>query len=384
MKNTSNPATLCVHAGNLEIETTGVNTPIFTSSAHRYQVGQSNVYPRYFNTPNQEVVVQKLARLEHTETGLVMASGMAAISTAIFGIIQAGDHVILQSGLYGGTYHFVNSEFPRFGIEFTFLPDNQPNTFEKYIRPNTKMIYLETPSNPLLKITDIEKIVQLCQKYRLISMIDNTFASPINQTPADFGIDIITHSGTKYLGGHSDICFGAILSTQNYISQIHERAINFGGSLDAQTCYLIERSLKTLALRVERQTENASKIAHFLTDCPQVKTVNYPGLVSHPDHQIAQKQMHGFGAMLSFELHKNDSKISQNFAESLEIITPALSLGGVESTISVSALTSHAKMTAQQRQAEGVSDGLLRLSVGIEAINDLILDLKIALEKLHN
>jgi len=385
MSTHQHPATICIHAGNITENTSlsgisGVNTPIYTSSAYQYGKDKPNIYPRYFNTPNQKVIVEKLAQLEKTETGLVFSSGMAAVSTTLLGLLQAGDHVILQNGLYGGTYHFAESEFKRLGIEHTFLTDNQISTFQKAIQPNTKVVYIETPSNPLLQLTDLKKVAQLCQESRLISVIDNTFASPINQTPADFGIDVIVHSGTKYLGGHSDICFGAVLSTNTYIEKIYQRAINLGGSLDAQTCYLIERSLKTLALRVERQSENALKIAHFLSDLSYIKTVNYPGLPAHPDYEMACRQMHGFGAMLSFELAKNDSEKSQEFAESFSLIVPALSLGGIETTICVPARTSHIKMTPEQRQKVGVSDGLLRLSVGIEDVNDLILDLKNTLE----
>jgi len=383
MSKNQHPATICVHAGNTTENTSiaGVNTPVYTSSAYQYGKGKPNIYPRYFNTPNQKVIVEKLAALEKAETGLVFASGMAAISTTLLSLLQTGDHIVLGSGLYGGTYHFAESEFKRLGIEHTFITDNQITTFKKAIRPNTKVVYIETPSNPLLQLTDLEKLAQLCQELNLISVIDNTFASPINQTPADFGIDVIVHSGTKYLGGHSDICFGAVLSTHSYIEKIYQRAINLGGSLDARTCYLIERSLKTLSLRVERQSENALKIAHFLSDLPNIKTVNYPGLPSHPDYEMACRQMHGFGAMLSFELTKNDSEKSQDFAESLSLIVPALSLGGIETTICVPALTSHIKMTPEQRQKAGVSDGLLRLSVGIESADDLILDLKNTLEK---
>lgn len=375
----ASPSTLCVHAGTqIDEQTLGVNTPVHTSSAFGYRGTRGNQYPRYFNTPNQQAVVEKLCRLEGAEDGLLFSSGMAAISAIILGLLKQGDHLVLPKEIYGGTYHFINRELPRFGISYTYIDDTDPGSFAAAIRENTRMLYLETPSNPLLKLTDIEAVSRLARERGLISAIDNTFASPINQNPLALGIDLVMHSGTKYLGGHSDLCFGAVVGSNALIKQIHAHAINIGGSLNAETCALIERSMKTLALRVERQTQNAAKIAAYLEKEVRIRKVHYPGLESHPQHQLAKRQMKGFGAMLSFEL-EGDAAATERFLDKLQMILPALSLGGVESLICASAKTSHLKMSPEERAAAGISDTLLRLSVGIEEADDVIADIGQAL-----
>lgn len=374
----SSPATNSVHAGTqIDQHIKGVNTPIHTSSSFGYINMDDNMYPRYFNTPNQLAVVQKLCALEGAEDGILFSSGMAAISTVLLGFLQKGDHLVLSKEIYGGTYHFVVSELERLGISYTFTATTEVESFEQALQPNTKMIFLETPSNPLLHLTDIGAVATLAKAHNILTAIDNTFASPINQNPIAWGIDLVMHSGTKYLGGHSDLCFGAVVGDQKLVSQLYSKAVNFGGSLNAQTCALIERSMKTLALRVEKQTENAQIIAEFLEKQADIKKVNYPGLPSHPQHALARKQMKGYGAMLSFEL--NDTIDVDNFLDKLQLILPALSLGGVETLICASAKTSHVKMTPEARAAAGVADGLLRLSVGIEAPEDIIEDIKQAL-----
>lgn len=346
-----------------------------TSSAFGYRGPQGNLYPRYYNTPNQQAVVDKLCSLEGAEEGLLFSSGMAAISALLFGLLKQGDHLLLSKEIYGGTYHFVTSELSRFGISYTFTDTTEPESFAAAIQENTRLLYLETPSNPLLKLTDIEAVAKLARERGLLTAIDNTFASPINQTPLSLGVDLVMHSGTKYLGGHSDLCFGALVGSKELMKPILAHAINLGGSLNAETCALIERSMKTLALRVERQTQNAQQIAEWLEKQPQVKQVNYPGLSSHPQHALARKQMKGFGAMLSFEL-QGDAAGTEGFLDRLQMIIPALSLGGVESLICASAKTSHLKMSAQQRAEAGISDSLLRLSVGIEAAEDIMADIR--------
>lgn len=331
------------------------------------------MYPRYYNTPNQQAVSEKLAALENAEEGLIMSSGMAAILTSIFAMMKQGDHAILQSDLYGGTHNAVVTELPRYGMEYTLVDGSDPKNFEKAIRPQTRMIYIETPSNPTLKITDIRAVADIAKKHGLVTIIDNTFASPVNQNPIDLGIDIVTHSGTKYIGGHSDICCGAVLSSRNLMTQIRNSAIHFGGSLDAHTCWLVERSLKTMVLRVRQQNNNAMAIAEFLKTDSRIGNVYYPGLTDHPGHTIARSQMPGgFGGMLSFEV-KGDAHL---FMDNLELIKRAISLGGVESTITSPAKTSHIKMSAADREAIGVTDKLVRLSVGIEEVSDLIDDIK--------
>ena len=370
--------TQCIHSGTLaDSQTRGVNTPIFTSSVFEYLDMPENVYPRYFNTPNQKAIIDKLSALENAENGLVFSSGMAAISTVIFTFLQSGDHVILQRDLYGGTHHFAKVEFERFGIEYSFV-SNKATDIERAIQPNTRIIYIESPSNPLLLITDIEAIAQVAKTRQILTVIDNTFATPINQNPLDLGIDIVVHSGTKYIGGHSDLCCGAALASDKLITAIKKSAANLGGSLNAFTCYLIERSLKTLAIRVAKQNANALTIARRVQRIAQIERVHYPGLESHPDFETAAKQMQGFGGMLSFELKAGQAE-PYRFLTRLKLIKPALSLGGVETIICSPAQTSHLKMTNEDRAKLGITDNLLRLSVGIEDSDDLIADIENAL-----
>jgi cystathionine beta-lyase/cystathionine gamma-synthase len=371
-------ATQCVHSGTRrDPNTRGLNTPIFTSSSFEYLDAVENVYPRYFNTPNQKSIVRKLCELENAEEGLLFSSGMAAISTAILAFLQSGDHVVFQKDIYGGTHHFVTAEFERFGIEYTFV-SNHTADIERAARKNTKIIYIETPSNPLVLITDIAATASIARAKKAISIIDNTFATPVNQNPLDLGIDIVTHSGTKYLGGHSDLCCGAVLTRKDLAGKIAATAANLGGSLNALTCYLLERSLKTLGIRVEKQNQNARVIAEYLQKDPRIHRVYYPGLENHPAHAVAKNQMKGFGGMLAFELNSRAPHPEQ-FLRNLKLITPALSLGGVESIICSPTKTSHEKITAAERAELGITDKLLRLSVGIEDSADLIADVEGAL-----
>ena len=371
-------STRCVHSGTAKDPLTrGLNTPIFTSSSFEYLDTDHNVYPRYFNIPNQKAVVDKLCALENAEDGLLFSSGMAAISTAMLAFLGSGDHVVLQKDIYGGTHHFVTADFKRFGIEFTFV-SNEAADIEKAVTPNTKIIYIETPSNPLLLVTDISATAQIAKDHNALSIIDNTFATPINQNPLDLGIDIVAHSGTKYLGGHSDICCGAVLASKDHIETIRAAASNFGGSLNALTCYFLERSLKTLAVRVEKQSKNAYQIAKYLQNHARIQKVYYPGLENHPGYEIAKKQMTAFGAMLTLELEPQAIDAEQ-FQKNLRLITPAVSLGGVETIICSPILTSHAKISKDECAQLGINDRQLRLSVGIEDADDLIADIEQAL-----
>ncbi len=375
MKKSNSKRTQAVHAGSIgDPQYGGRSTPVYTSSAYDYE--KEVKYPRYFNTPNQAAVVQKMTALENAEDGLVFSSGMAAIMTSFFAMLQAGDHVVLQQDLYGGTHHAVLNEFHRYGILHTLVDASDPHNFEKAITKRTRVIYIETPSNPLLKITDIVAVAKIARKHKLISMIDNTFASPVNQNPIDLGIDVVLHSGTKYIGGHSDLMCGFALSSKAYTTQIKSSALHFGGTLDAQTCSLVERSLKTIVLRVNQQNENAMTLAEFLDTEARIQKVYYPGLKGHPDHRVAKKQMTGgFGGMVSFETKKDPDR----FLSKLKYIHRAVSLGGVESTICSSVRTSHAKLSPAERAKAGISDKLLRFSVGIEDVNDLIGDIQQAL-----
>jgi len=371
--------TQCVHSGNyIDPSTGGINTPIFTSSVFKYLDSDKQPYPRYFNTPNQEVVVKKLCALEQAEDGILFSSGMAAISTAILSLAGQGDHIILQDELYGGTHAFATQQFARLGIDFSFVPKDA-GSIKNAINDKTRIIFIETPTNPLLGIIDVEQVAGLARSKDIVTVIDNTFASPINQNPLNLGIDVVVHSGTKYLGGHSDICCGAVLTSRNLTERMRLTAADYGGSLNGETCALLERSLKTLHLRVTRQTENAQSIARALSDNELISRVYYPGLESHPGHAVAARQMSGFGAMLSFELGEKIESV-YDFLKRLELIVPALSLGGIESTICAPAQTSHRKMSFEARNRIGVTDRLLRLSIGIEHPDDLLADINQALD----
>ncbi|UZO80302.1 PLP-dependent aspartate aminotransferase family protein [Aquimarina sp. ERC-38] len=375
--------TICTHYGELiDTQFKGAISPIYLSTSYAFDGVDEKRYPRYFNTPNQQALSKKIAKLEHAESGLIFGSGMAAISTSLFAFLQQGDHIILQRNLYGGTINLVIEEFKRFGIEHTFVDAKNGNGFEEYIKSNTKVIYIETPSNPLLTVTDIASVTKLAKKHGLMTMIDNTFASPVNQNPILLGVDIVIHSATKYLGGHSDILAGAVVSTEENMQRIFKMAINFGGSLSDFTVWMLERSIKTLGLRVRQQNENAMALAQWLSQHEDVAQVYYPGLESHPDHAVASQQMKAYGGMLSFELKENiDSSL---FQKKLQLIKSSMSLAGVESTILSPTLTSHALLTEEERYHQGIRNGLLRFSLGIEEAEDLIEDIEQALRVVKN
>jgi cystathionine beta-lyase len=344
------------------------------SSSYAYEDVEVKRYPRYFNTPNQEALGKKVARLEKCEAGLIFGSGMAAVSTSLLAFLQKGDHVVVQKTIYGGAYNFMVEEFPKYGIEFSFTEGFSEKDFVSKIKENTKVIYVETPSNPLMLITDLEMIARVAKSKGIVSMIDNTFASPVNQTPSDFGIDIMIHSATKYMGGHSDLCAGAVATSEEHIKRIWNVGKNLGGSLSDYTVWLLERSMKTMVLRVKAQNKNAKKVARWLDKHPMISRVYYPGLKSHPDHKLAKKQMKGYTGMLSFELLPEID--ANHFMKSLKLIKQSMSLAGVESTILSPAKASHALLTPEERKHQGIADGLLRFSVGIEESKDLIADLK--------
>jgi cystathionine beta-lyase len=375
MKKFSSPLTISVHAGSKgDPQYGGVSSPIYPSSAIDYDTEVK--YPRYFNTPNQQSVAEKVAALEFAEAGLVFSSGMAGIMTSILAVVKSGDHIVFQNDLYGGTYHAAIHELGRYGITYTMVDAADPANFAKAVASNTKLIYIETPSNPLLRITDIAAVATIARDRGLLTMIDNTFASPVNQHPFRLGIDIVAHSGTKYIGGHSDMCSGVVVSNAVLTEKIRQSALHFGGSIDAHAAWLMERSLKTIVLRVRQQNSNAEILADFLSNEPRVSKVFYPGLKDHPDHAVAKKQMTGgFGGMLSFEVKSDTSQ----FISKLKVISKAVSLGGVESTVSEPKRTSHASLSVAERHAAGISDHLIRFSVGIEDPQDLIDDIKEAL-----
>ncbi len=358
-----------------------VSMPIFQSAMFEY-AGETSYhdlkYIRLNNTPNHIALHEKLASLENAEAALVTSSGMAAISTALLSLLASGDHLLAQDCLYGGTHDFVTKDLRTFGISYDFIDGNQPASWEQKLRPNTKAMYVETITNPTMQVADHKAVVKFAKAHGLITLIDNTFASPVNFRPTEFGFDLSLHSGTKYLNGHSDIVAGAVIGRAALVEKVKLRLDHLGGSLDPHACFLLHRGVKTLALRVRYQNENALKIAQFLHSHSAVAHVNYPGLESHPQHGRARELFDGFGGMLSFEL-KGGPEAAELFLKNTTIPIKAPSLGGVESLLTLPAKTSHAGMSVEDRRALGITDGLIRMSVGIESSDDIIEDFTQAL-----
>ena len=374
--------TKLIHAGEPEPRIEGaVSMPIFQSVNYEY-TGEGDYhslkYIRLSNTPNHVAVHQKLAASENAEAALVTASGMAAISTALLAVLSAGDHLLVQDSLYGGTHGLITKDFPAFGIEFDFIDADDPGSWKLQLRPHTKAIYVETMTNPLLQVGDLQAVVEFARSHGLVSLIDNTFASPVNFRPAEWGFDLSLHSCTKYLNGHSDIAAGAIIGGSSLVEKVKHRLDHLGGSLDPHAVFLLHRGMKTLALRVRYQNESTLKIAQFLERHSAVARVNYPGLESHPRHQRAGKLFDGFGGVLSFEL-KGGVSAAERFMHHASLPISAPSLGGVETLVTRPATTSHSGMSSADRQRLGITDSLIRLSVGIEATEDIIEDFDRAL-----
>lgn len=370
-------STLCIHAGTHHDESTGgACSPVFSSTAFAFpNPDDENFYPRYFNTPNQRVIERKMAALEGGDAAVVFGSGMAAITTLLFAHLKPGDHAVFQPDLYGGTFQFVQ-ELVRLGVGVSFA--RTAEEFHMSVRPETKVFYVESPSNPLLRVVDLEAIGRLGREHGVLTVADNTFATPINQNPLTLGVDAVIHSGTKYLNGHSDLSAGVVVSSSSIIERVRDCAVNHGGMLDAHACFLLERGMKTLALRVKQHNENGLRLAEFLVNYPAVTEVHYPGLPCHPDHALAARQMRGFGGMLSFEL-RDPTQVDEVLAR-FRLVMPALSLGGVESLVCVPSRTSHRNLSPEERRRAGISDGLVRVSVGVEDIEDLLEDFARALE----
>lgn len=374
--------TKAVHAGTPEPRIGGaVSMPIFQSSTFEY-AGETSYdavrYLRLNNTPSQVALHQKLAALENAEAALVTASGMAAISTTLLTILSPGGHLLTQDCLYGGTHSFMTQDFPGFGLSHTFVDADQPRSWQAALRPNTKAIYVEAMTNPLLEVADLPAVVDFARAHGLISIIDSTFASPVNFRPIDAGFDLSLHSASKYLNGHSDIVAGAVIGRAALIERITHRLNHLGGSLDPHAAYLLQRGLKTLGLRVRQQNQSALAIAKFLESHEQVVKVHYPGLESHPRHQRARELFDGFGGVLSLEL-KGSTTRAEKFLHSTRIPVIAPSLGGVETLLTRPATTSHAGLSPAERQRLGISDTLIRMSVGVEATDELLEDLAQAL-----
>tara|TARA_A200000113_G_scaffold7301_1_gene7653 strand:- start:1710 stop:2858 length:1149 start_codon:yes stop_codon:yes gene_type:complete len=375
------PETLCVHEGQIADPLyKGAVSPLYMATAYSYKEG--DMYPRYFNTPNQIGLAKKISSLENAEESLVFGSGMAAISTSLLSFLSAGDHIVFQPDLYGGTRNFAVEHLNTYGIEYSFADDINLNDFLNKIKDNTKVIYVETPSNPLMKIVDLKGISELAKDNNIVTMIDNTFASPVNQNPIDLGIDIVIHSATKYLGGHSDILAGSVSSSKKKMKSIFSVGKSLGGNLSDYTVWLLERSLKTLFVRVEKQNKNANQLAYFLQNHEYINKVFYPGLENNNFHNLAKEQMNDFTGMLSFEINENISR--EVFESNLKLIQPAISLAGVESTINVPFLTSHKWLPKEEKRKQGITENLVRFSVGIEDVGDLKRDINQALKKASN
>lgn len=382
--------TIVIHSGDEFNQTGAVVPPVWQSVNYKTKdlmtMAKISVedrplgfYARY-STPTLRQLSRVCADLEKTEDSVIFGSGMAAISSAVACTLKSGDHIVAQSNLYATTLKYLRDVLPQFGITTTFVDQTDNKAFEKALKKNTKLIYIETPSNPLMKITDLEFIGKLCKKRKILSLIDNTFASPINQNPADFGIDVIIHSATKYLGGHSDVLAGVVCSTKKFIYKCWDYGHVIGHVLAPNDASLLLRSIKTLPMRVKKQNENALLIAQYLEEHPKVKKVYHPGLISHPQYGLAASQMRGFGGCFSFELdcsYENAVK----FVESLKLCKLAVSLGGVETVVTLPAAQWKPFYTQKQLASTGISESLIRLAVGIENMEDIVKDLERGFKK---
>jgi cystathionine beta-lyase/cystathionine gamma-synthase len=380
------PETEAVHGGSDLIKKNGpLLTPIYQTSTFEVTSMQEQIrvtptdshYTRYGN-PTNTAAEKAIAEMEGTDAALLFSSGMTAITTSILALVKAGDHIIAQRDIYGGVIKFLSEWLPRLGVETTFVDTNDFAGLERAIRPNTRLLHVESPTNPTVRVVDLQTVSALGRKHNLLTTIDSTFATPINCRPAEWGIDLVLHSGTKYFGGHADILCGIAAGRHDLIDLIHHARTTLGGCMDPHAAFLLLRGIKTLALRVERQNASALRIAHFLADHPHVARVHYPLLENHPDYAIARKQMPGAGGVLSFEVAGTAADASR-VAEALQLFTLAPSLGGVESLVTIPALTSHYGIDPAVLQKIGITEQLIRLSVGVEHVDDLIADLKRAL-----
>jgi len=381
--------TLAIHAG--EPRRHGVGAPVvteicrsstftFSSTAEmkRWAEGKSDayIYTRYGN-PTLHVAEEKIAALEGGEAGVVTSSGMAAISSALLGVLKQGDELISTAQLYGGTYRLMRDVFPGMGITVRHVETSLAG-IESLVTPRTKVLYVETPTNPTLRLVNLEKAAAFAKKHHLVSIIDNTFATPVLQKPLQLGFDMVVHSATKYLGGHSDIIAGAAAGSKKWMERVRHMVIYLGGSMDPGVAFLLIRGIKTMGVRVAQQCANAMAVANFLEQHPKIARVHYPGLKSHADYALAKKQMKGFGSMLAFDL-QGGLPAARRFCDRVQLFLLAASLGGVESLVTLPVYSSHYKMSNEELELAGVTPGTVRVSVGLEDADDLLADLKQAL-----
>jgi methionine-gamma-lyase len=381
-------STLAIHAGEEKFGVAGpVGTAISRTSTFTFAdteqmkqwaegKGSYFIYTRYGN-PTLAVAEKKIAALEGAEDALVTASGMAAISSALLGVLKAGDQLVATLSLYGGTYRLMRDVFPRMGIKVKFVGTDLAG-IEKLVTPRTKALYIETPTNPALRVVDLKRAIDVAKAWDLVSFIDNTFASPLLQKPVSLGFDVVLHSATKYLGGHSDILAGAAAGKKSLIEKARQMVIYLGGSMDPEVAFLLIRGMKSLEVRMERQCRTAMAVAKFLEQHPKISKVHFPGLPSHPDHKLAKQQMKGFGAMMAFDM-KGGLAAARRFCERTRVFLLAASLGGAESLVLLPVYSSHYNMSVAELKAAGIEPGTVRVSIGLEDQNDLIEDLRHAL-----
>jgi cystathionine beta-lyase/cystathionine gamma-synthase len=359
-----------------------LSTPIYqtstfevTDSEQQLRATHTDMFYTRYGNPTHTVAEEAIAELEGADAALLFASGMCAITTTVLSLLKAGDHVVAQRDIYGGANKFFTQWLPKLGIDTTLVDTTSYDQHERAVRPNTKLLYLESPTNPTLRVVDLKKVVAIARQHKLLTMIDSTFGTPMNQRPAEYGIDLVMHSGTKYFGGHSDLICGIVAGRQDLIDQIHETRTTLGGCMDPHAAWLLLRGIKTIAVRVQRQNHNALRVAEFLAGHSRVRSVNYPFLAGHPQHALAMAQMSGGGGVLSFEVD-GSGEDTRRVVESLRLFTLAPSLGGVDSLVTIPVLTSHAMISAEDRRKMGVTEQLVRISVGIENSDDLIADLE--------
>lgn len=357
-----------------------VVTPIYQSVNYlqEFGTGEGLRYPRYGNTINAEVVQRRLAQLEGAEAALVLASGMGATACALLALLRPGDHLLASSWIYGGAHRLFTQEFSSVGIDVTLVDPLETRTWRKQVRRETRAIFLESPVNPTCRVLDLRPVTLLTKDSGVALVVDSTFASPVNFRPLEHGADVVIQSATKYLSGHHDVLAGAVMGTASYIEEVRQKMMVWGQAPDPFACWLMERGLKTLDVRVRRQNESAQRIAEWASSRKEIAQVHYSGLPDHADHAVACEQMEGFGGMLAIEL-AGGSKAADRFVRRLAIWTHAPSLGGTESLVCEPRYTSHAGLTSEQRTALGIPDGFVRLSVGLENAEDLIADLEQAL-----
>jgi len=384
--NARHPETSAVRGGgDLHKKNGPLSVPIYQTSTFEVTDNDEQLratptdhfYTRYGN-PTNTAAEKAIAQLEGTEQALLFASGMNAITTTVLTLLKSGDHVVSQRDIYGGAAKFFGQWLPKLGIETTFVDTTDYGQYERAVRPNTKLLYLESPTNPTLRVVDLRRAVAIAKGHGLLTMVDSTFATPMNCRPAEFGIDLVMHSGTKYFGGHSDLICGVIAGRSDLVEQIHSSRTTLGGCLDPHAAWLLLRGIKTLAVRVQRHNENALRVAEFLAQHPKVRKVHYPFLQGNPQRALAMEQMQGGGGMLSFEVEGTGDD-ARKVSESLSLFTLAPSLGGVDSLVCIPVLTSHAMVPVEHREKVGITEQMIRLSVGIEHADDLIADLDQAL-----